>query len=290
MIRQDTARDVRPKRNNGAMAAQYGPHRWSAGYHDDGNNDAFRGARFTVADLAGARFVDCDMSQVKIVDSWLVDVDVSGYVSNFVVNGVDVAAFVDAELDRRCPERVQLRETRTADDFRAMWQTVERLWSAAVARAERLPESARAERVDDEWSFAETLRHLVFITDSWASRTVLDEPMPFHRLGLPQTAYAPADAAALGMDLDARPSFDEVLTVRADRMALVRGIVERLTDSELGRMCERSPAPGYPEESRPVGECLGVVMEEECEHHRFAVRDLAVLEARTTGDGQGTAS
>lgn len=188
------------------MAAQYGPHRWSAGYHDDGRNDAFRGASFMVADLAGAKFTDCDMSQVKIVDSWLVDVNVSGYLSNFVVNGVDVTEFVAAELDRRHPERVQLREMQTAGDNRAMWDTIERLWSDTVARAERLPEAALHEQVDDEWSFVETLRHLVFIADSWASRTVLDQPMPYHRLGLPQTAYAPADAAALGMDLDARPS------------------------------------------------------------------------------------
>ena len=259
--------------------AQYGPHRWSAGYHDDGANDAFRGARFTVADLVGARFVDCDLTHVKIVDSWLVDVDMSGYVRNLVVNGVDVTAYVDAELDRRHPERVQLREMRTADDFRAMWETVERLWSATIARAERLPEPALHERVDEEWSFVETLRHLVFITDSWASRTVLDEPSPYHRLGLPQTAYAPADAAALGIDLDARPSYDEVMKARADRMGLVRRLVDRLTDADLDRGCARTPAPGYPEEVRPVGECLGVVMEEECEHHRFAVRDLAALEA-----------
>jgi hypothetical protein len=171
------------------MAAQYGPHRWSAGYHDDGKNDAFRGARFMVADLAGAKFVDCDLSGVKIADSWLVDVSVSGY------------------------------------------------------------------------------------------RTVLDEPMPYHRLGLPQTAYAPAAAAALGMDLGARPSLAEVMKVRADRMALVRGIVDDLTDAGLERPCTRAPAPGYPEEPRSVGECLGVVMEEECEHRRFALRDLAVLEA-----------
>lgn len=263
------------------MAAQYGPHRWSAGYHDDGRNDAFRGARFTVADLTGARFVDCDMSRVKIVDSWLVDVDVSGQVSNFRVNGVDVAAFVEAELDRRHPERVQLREMRTADDYRAMWDTIERLWSnTVVARAERLPEPALHDRVDDEWSFVETLRHLVFITDSWASRTILDEPMPYHRLGVTQTAYAPTDAAALGIDLETRPSFAEVMKVRADRMALVRGLLDGLTDVELDRECTRSPAPGYPEERRTVGECLGVVMKEECEHHRFAVRDLAVLEAR----------
>ena len=259
------------------MAAQYGPHRWSAGYHDDGNNDAFRGASFTVADLTGAKFLDCDMSQVKIVDSWLVDVNVSGYVSNFAVNDVDVTAFVNAELDRRHPERVQLREMQTADNYRAMWDTIERLWSDSVARAERLPESALHERVDDEWSFVETVRHLVFITDAWASRTVLAEPMPYHRLGVTQTAYAPADAAALGIDLDARPSFAEVMTVRADRMALVRGIVDRLTNTELERICTRAPAPGYPEESRSVGDCLGVVMEEECEHHRYAERDLAVM-------------
>jgi hypothetical protein len=262
------------------MPAQYGPHRWSAGYHDDGNNDAFRGATFMVADLTGARFVDCDMTGVKIVDAALIDVDVSGYVDRLVVNGVDVTGFVDAELDRRHPERVQLRGMRSTADFRAMWDAIERLWSATVARAERLPEPARHERVDGEWSFVETLRHLVFITDSWASRTVLDEEMPFHPLALPQTAYAPADAAALGMELDARPSLAEVLTVRADRMALVHGIVDGLTDTELERMCTRAPAPGYPDELRSVGECLGVVMEEECEHHRFAVRDLAVLEAR----------
>jgi hypothetical protein len=262
------------------MPAQYGPHRWSAGYHDDGNNHTFRGARFMVADLAGARFVDCDMSQVKIVDSWLVDVNVSGYVSNFVINGVDVTAFVEAELDRRHPERVQLGRMRMAGDFRAMWDTIEGLWSQTVDRAGRLPESALHERVDEEWSFVETLRHLIYIADSWASRTVLDEPMPYHPLGIPQTAYAPADAAALGMDLDARPSFADVMKVRADRMTLVRGIVDGLTDSELARLCARSPAPGYPDEERAVGECLGVVMQEECEHHRFAVRDLAALEAR----------
>jgi DinB superfamily/Pentapeptide repeats (8 copies) len=244
------------------------------------HTDAFRGASFTGADLTGAKFRDCDMRQVKIVDSELVDVNVSGFVGNFVVNDVDITAFVQAELDRRHPERVQLRRMQTADDYRAMWDTIERVWSDTVARAERLPEPARHERVDDEWSFVETLRHLVFATDAWASRAVLDEPMPYHRLGLTHTGYPPVDAAALGIDLDARPSFAEVMKVRADRMALVRGIVDSLTDSELERMCTRAPAPGYPEESRPVGRCLRVVMNEECEHHRYAVRDLAVLEAR----------
>jgi hypothetical protein len=264
------------------MSPQYGPHRWSAGDQNIDHTDAFRGASFTADDLTGARFRDCDLSRVKIVDSWLVDVDMSGYVSNLVVNGVDVTAYVEAELDRRHPERVQLRQLRTAEDYRAMWNTIERLWSATVARAERLPEPVRHERVEDEWSFVETMRHLVYATDAWASRTVLDEPMPYHRLGLPQSAYPPADAAALGMDLDAEPSYAEVMQVRAGRLALVRRIVDGLSDADLERACTRSPAPGYPEESRTVGGCLRVVMEEECEHHRYAIRDLAVLDARSS--------
>jgi DinB superfamily/Pentapeptide repeats (8 copies) len=242
--------------------------------------DAFRGASFTGADLSGAKFRDCDLRNVKIVDTWLTDVNISGLIRNFLVNDVDVTAYVEAELDRRHPERAQVREMKTADDYRAMWTTLERLWSETVARVERLPEPAREERVDDEWSFAETLRHLVFATDAWVSRTILDDPMPYHRIGVTHTAYPPAEAAALGIDLDARPSFAEVLEVRADRLALVRGIVAGLTDSELERTCTRTPAPGYPEETRTVGGCLRVVMGEECEHRRYAVRDLAVLEAR----------
>ncbi|MET7337869.1 DinB family protein [Nonomuraea sp. NPDC005650] len=244
------------------------------------NTDAFRGASFTGATFAAARFRDCDMRQIKIVDSLLVDVSVSGDVRNFLVNDVDVTPFVEAELDRRHPERVQLRQMRTADDFRVMWDTIERLWRETTARAERLPEPARHERVDGEWSFVETLRHLLFATDAWASRTILDEPKPFHRFGLTHTGYPPADAAALGMDLDARPSYAAVMEARAGRVALVRGIVDGLTDTELARMCTRAPAPGYPEEPRSVGSCLRVVMEEECEHRRYMVRDIAVLEAR----------
>lgn len=66
--------------------------------------------------------------------------------------------------------------------------------------------------------------------------------------------------------------------MRTDRIALVRRIVDGLTDDELERQCTRAPAPGYPEEPRRVRKCLQVVMTEECEHRRYAVRDLAVLE------------
>jgi hypothetical protein len=184
-----------------------------------------------------------------------------------------------SKLDRRHPERVQFREAQTADDVRATWDTIERLWAQATERAARLPAAALDQQVNEEWSVAQTLRHLVFITDAWASRTVLDEEMPYHRLGLPQSWYPAADAAALGIDLSAQPGYADILAARADRMAVMRRIVAALTDADLARPCQRSPAPGYPEEERTVIDCISVVMEEEMEHYRFAVRDLAVLEA-----------
>ena len=270
--------DQAPASASEVTEAQFGPHRFYAG---SGGGTQFRGARFDVADLRGARFTDCDLTGVTIRDGWLVNVSISGHVSNLTVNGVDVTGYVSAELDRRHPERVQFREGHTADDVRALWDTIERLWAEATARAGRLPEAALAEHVDEEWSFEQTLRHLVFITDAWASRTVLDEPMPYHPLGLPQSWYPDADAAALGIDLSAKPSYAEVLDARAGRMAVMRRIVAGLTDAELGRPCQRSPAPGYPDEERTVIDCVAVVMEEEIEHHRFATRDLAVLERRS---------
>ncbi|MGW1887999.1 DinB family protein [Streptomyces sp. NPDC001970] len=244
------------------------------------HTDAFRGATFRDADLTGATFRDCDLTQVRIVGSEVTDLRVSGHggrVGRVVVDDVDVTAFVGAELDRRHPERVQLRAMRTADDYRAMWDTVERLWSDTIARAERLPETARHERVDDEWSFAETLRHLVFAVDTWVGRMIVAEPMPHHRFGLPPTDHPSAGAPELGIDLEARPSYAEVMAVYAGRRARMRRVVGAVTDTELERIRTAVPAPAWGLESHSVGDCLRVVMEEHCEHCRYAMRDLALL-------------
>ena len=224
------------------------------------------------------------MRRVRIVGSLIADVYVSGFageIENVVINDVDVTAFVEGELDRRHPERVQLRSVRTADDYRAMWVTIERLWADTLAGAHGLSESARDAKADGEWSLVETLRHLVFATDVWVGRMVLGQAMPYHPLGLPPTDYPAEDSAGLGLDIDARPSFAEVMDVRADRIAQVRTILAGVTDAELAEMRTGEPAPGWGEESLTMARCLRVVLNEECEHHRYAVRDLAIFETRT---------
>jgi hypothetical protein len=197
-----------------------------------------------------------------------------------VVDDVDVTDFVNAELDRRYPERVQLRLIATADDYRAMWNLLDRLWSETIGRAQKLPECARQERVDDEWSFVETLRHLIFAIDVWVGRMILDEQKPFHRLGLPPTDCSAADAADLGIDLAAAPSFDEIVAEYSISVARLGDLVAAIADDQLGQIRTAVLAPAWGEESQSVAECLGVVLNEHCEHRRFAVRDLALLEDR----------
>ena len=168
-----------------------------------------------------------------------------------------------------------------ADGFRRAWKVVVRRWDETVQRARRLPENQLHERVDGEWSFIETLRHLVFATDAWILRAILRDPVPYHPLGLAHTEM-PADTPGVPAHADARPSLDEILAVRAERMASVRQLLDQLTDRRLDELTEPVLEPGYPEsKSFRVRGCLGTVVHEEWLHREYAERDLAVLERRS---------
>ena len=154
------------------------------------------GARFEDVDLTGARFHDVDLTnaRLRLVDltgvtirgAEMVDVDISGLIRNLRVNGVEVGPLVEAELDRRYPDRAAIRPA-DAGGFREAWDRLERLWQPTVARARGLAPGLLHERVEDEWSFIETLRHLVFATDAWVRRAMLGEPSPGTGLTCPTT-------------------------------------------------------------------------------------------------------
>ncbi len=251
-------------------------------------SEDLRGSRFERVDLSGASFHDVDLSgsrfrgialhRAVISGSELSDVEITGEILNVTINGVDVAPLVEAELDRRDPDRVTMRPTDPAG-FRAAWDLLETLWAGTVARARRLEPDRLHESVDGEWSFIETLRHLVFATDSWVGRAILGDPSPWHPLGLPWDEMP--DTPGVPRDREVRPSLDEVLELRRDRRARVRAVLDGLGDESLDRGTEPVDAPGWPPpRSFPVRECLLIVLNEEYHHRLFAERDLAVLEGR----------
>ena len=238
-------------------------------------NAEFRDVAFT-----NARFHIVDLTGVRIRGAALVDVDISGEIDNVQINGVDVVPLVEAELNRRYPDRAKMRPSDAAG-FGEAWEILERLWRQTVERARQMPPELLHERVEGEWSFIETLRHLVFATDAWVRRAILGDPSPWDALDLPHDEMP--DQLGVPRDRSARPSLDEVLALRADRMATVRQVIADLTDERLAGLTEPVLEPGYPEsESFPVRRCLQAILSEEWEHRLYVERDFDVIDARSS--------
>ena len=229
--------------------------------------------RFFDEDLTGAEFREADLTGARFVGVVFQDVEVDGLVSNLVVNGVEVMPYVEAELDRRHPVRPLLRSDDPAD-LREAWQRLRADWAATAERVRSMPRGSEHQSVGGEWSMVQTLRHLVFVHDSWFRRCVLGLTEPFTAMGL-GPAYVP-DA---DLDQAADPTLDEVLAVRDRQAAEYAEWLATVTPEQLAQ-----PAP-VPDDDRwppyakgkTVRQCAGVIVNEEFEHHNYCVRDLGRL-------------
>jgi DinB superfamily/Pentapeptide repeats (8 copies) len=238
-----------------------------------------RGAEFVGADLRGARFVETDLSEVVMRGVQVEGADIDAPFlfdgkSSLRVNGVDVVPLVEAELNRRFPGRAD-RQAADPDGLRAAWASLERNWAATLESVAAMPAGTVDVPVRGEWSFAQTLRHLVLATDMWLGRAVLEIEQPFHPIGLTDTGTE-ADGLDMPIFATVTPSYSEVLQARAGRIAMVREFLASVTSGELAATRMNPHDPGYPETTLS---CLHVILNEEWEHHRYAVRDLDAIEA-----------
>jgi Pentapeptide repeats (8 copies)/DinB superfamily len=206
-----------------------------------------RGAEFVGADLRGARFVEADLSGVVMRGVQVEGADIDAPFlfdgkSSLHVNGVDVVPLVEAELNRRFPGRAD-RRAADPDGLRAAWAALEQNWAA---------------------------------TDMWLGRAVLEIKQPFHPIGLTDTSTE-ADGLDMSIFATVTPSYSEVLEARGGRIAMVREFLASVTSGELAAARMNPHDPEYPETTLS---CLHVILNEEWEHHRYAVRDLDAIEAK----------
>jgi hypothetical protein len=191
---------------------------------------------------------------------------------------VDVIPFVEAELNRRFPGRADRRAEDPAG-LRAAWSALEGAWSATLARVAEMPAGTADVTVGGEWSFVQTLRHLVMATDMWLGGVILQIAQPFHPIGL-QCASIEEDDFDLSVFTTVPPSYPEVLDVRAGRVAMVRSFLATVTPDVLAAPRENPFNPG---DQKTTRSCLHVIFNEEWEHLRYAVRDLDAIAAERAG-------
>lgn len=217
--------------------------------------------------LRGARFVECDLSDVVIRGSDISGMEIDAPWLRFgkplIVNGLDVGPFVEADLNRRFPGR-ELQEAADPEGLREAWAALEQAWVALTERAESMPAGTVDRSVAGEWSFAQTLRHLVLATDKWVGRMLGTEP---HPLGL---NHAQRDDGP-------PPPYADALAASRDRRDRVAAYLATVTADQLD---EQVPDPNRPDEATlSIRECFHVVLEEGWEHLRFATRDLDLIDA-----------
>jgi hypothetical protein len=226
-------------------------------------------SQFLEVDLTGARFEGANLTDVTMNEVWLVNVAIDGMIANLNINGVDVTSYVHAELTRTNPERALLMPT-DPDGMRASWREVSARWDAAIERAQRLPEATLQASVNGEFSFVQTLRHLVFGIDKWVIVPILDGT--FSPIGLPNTGSL--DFPWPDLDRETSPSFAEALAVWRDRNDRIAHFLADLDPSVLTEtrvVLENGAAP--------VQACVHAILGEGVAHLGYAVRDLDVLTA-----------
>ena len=229
-----------------------------------------RGARFVRSDLSGAVMRGVDVDGADIDAPWLLDGETS-----LRVNGVDVVPFVEAELNRRFPA-APTRRAGDPDGLRAAWATLEGTWAATLERVAAMPAGTVDISVDGEWSFAQTLRHLVL-----GHGHVAGSGNPGDRAAVPPPRSADAGAE------DGRPGHVGLHDGHAVVRRSARGpgrpgrhgarLPRRRHRRGTGRRRARTRGPRNTR--RPPCSCLHVILEEEWEHHRYAVRDLDAIDS-----------
>ena len=239
----------------------------------DSGPQNFEGATFSKTSFKGATMRACDLSGVTMRSVEVDGLDIDGQdllFGRLFVNGVDVVPFVDAELNQRFPGR-ELQTAQSPGGLRDGWVAVQAAWATTVADT---PSQMVDAHVEEEWSMAQTLRHLVLVADAWLGGGIMGIEQPIHAIG-----QIFASAPDMGFDMSIfrtdAPTFAEILEVRAERQQMVTDFLATATPQLLGE--ERNNPWGIEGWHPSAGDCVRVILEEEWAHLRYIRRDLSLL-------------
>jgi hypothetical protein len=142
------------------------------------HNVNLEGAVFDDVNLSGGRIHNANLGNFIIEDA---------YIKGLTVFGFRVDELIEAELDRRDPERVRLRMADCCDPecVRAVLSRLCEVRAGFSAFLRGADPALLSTRPDPEnWSAIENLRHLIFAEDLYLNRWILQNDEPWCKLGL----------------------------------------------------------------------------------------------------------
>jgi hypothetical protein len=181
-------------------------------------------AVFEDVNLGGATIRNVNLGSVTIRDATLENAVIdNAHIVGLTINGIRVDHLIEDELDRRDPERVQLRMADVFDpgEVARVMVRLDHVRAEFYARlCAASPEQRIAHPGPERWSALEHARHLVFAEDMYLNRWLLRNDTPWCRLGYlpPFLAENPAFA-----DVGTEPT-DDLETVLAAWDAIHAGM------------------------------------------------------------------
>jgi hypothetical protein len=171
------------------------------------------GTVFHNINLAHATFDDVNMEAVQIHNANLKDMVIDdANISGLTIFGVRVDELLEAEFDRRDPERARLRihDILNPEEVRCVLAHLDEVRAGFYAQLRATPPDVLiAHPGPDRWSALEHVRHLVFAEDMYLNHWLLRNDHPWYKLGF------------LPPFLEGNPAFVEVGSEPTDDLEIV---------------------------------------------------------------------
>ncbi len=176
-------------------------------------NRDMAGTLFHNVNLYGTTFDDVNLENARIYNANLRNVTIDdANIAGLTIFGFRVDELIEAEMNRRDPERLRLRmrDIFDPDEVRRVLAHLDEVRVAFYARLRTIPPDAlNAHPGPDRWSALEHVRHLVFAEDMYLNRWLLRNDQPWCKLGF------------LPPFLEGNPAFAEVGSEPTDDLETV---------------------------------------------------------------------
>ncbi len=235
------------------------------------------GSVFRDVNLRGSVFEDVNLAEATIHNATLENARIEGsYIKGLTIDGIRVDELIEAERDRRDPERLRLR-MRDVHDPASVHEVMARL-EQLRAGLRQLLRSATVERLatrpsPSKWSALENVRHLLFAEDMFLNRLILRNRQPLCKLGL-LPAHPPDWLGAEEVGSEPSENLEIILAAWDGVHASTQAFLSDLTPERL-----RGEAGVLGGEPTTVGEVLQRLAQHDLHHIRSVEAALSRAES-----------